>query len=189
MSKRLETEATSTTPESKKHREPFIGLDRLLADIAGVALLSMMALTVVSSLGRFLFSMPIPDMEAIDEMLLVGVVFLPMAYTQATRQHVEVTLFTDGASPKAQRRFVWMGCLIGFLAFAVLAYAMGKGAHRAFLNGDAYLGVNQIVTWPARAVAAIGLAALIIRLALDLTIARYRATEEPAASGKAENYE
>lgn len=161
------------------HREPFIAVDRSLADLAGVALLAMMVLTVVSSLGRFLFSVPIPDMEAIDEMLLVAVVFLPMAYTQARREHVEVTLFTDHVRAEIRRRFIWMGCLVGLIAFSILAYAMGIGAHRAFMSGDAYLGVNQIVTWPARAIAVVGLAALIIRLALDLTLARYRAGEEP----------
>ncbi len=161
----------------RQHREPFIRLDRFLADLAGVTLVAMMLLTVISSTGRFLFSMPIPDMEAIAEMLLVAVVFLPLAYTQARREHVEVTLFTDPAPAAVRRALVWFGCLVGLLAFAVLAYAMGKGAVRAFATGDAYLGVNQIVTWPARAIAVVGLLALVLRLALDLTVARYRAAE------------
>lgn len=168
---------------------PFIAFDRLIADIAGVALFLMMVLTVVSSLGRFLFSMPIPDMEAVDEMLLVAVVFLPLAYCQSLRQHVEVTLFTDPLGPRWQQRFVWMGCLIGLLSFAVLTYALGKGAADAYWTGDAYLGVNKIVTWPARAAAVVGLAALMIRLALDLTVARRevgKAPDSPEASGRYE---
>lgn len=163
-------------------RAPLFAVDRLLADIAGVALVGMMLMTVFSIVGRFLFSMPIPDVEAIDEMLLVAVVFLPLAFTQARREHVEVTLFTDHLRAAAIRRFVLAGCLIGLLAFALLAYAMGWGAYRAFVTGDAYLGINQIVTWPARAVAVVGLGALILRLALDLSIARRRAQEDFAKS-------
>ncbi|MEX2521007.1 MAG: TRAP transporter small permease subunit [Paracoccaceae bacterium] len=168
--------------EKTARRAPLFAVDRLLADVAGAALFAMMLLTVVSIAGRFLFSMPIPDVEAIDEMLLVAVVFLPLAYTQARREHVEVTLFTDRLSPRAIRRFVWLGCFVGAVAFAVLAYAMGWGAQRAWVTGDAYLGINQIVTWPARVVAVVGLVALILRLTLDLTIARRRAQEDFAAT-------
>lgn len=178
------------TDTPREHREPFIAFDRLLADVAGAALFGMMLLTVVSSAGRFLFSVPVPDMEAIAEMLLVAVVFLGLAYTQATRQHVEVTLFTDRLPARVIRKFVWFGCLVGLIGFAVLAYAMGIGAQRAYATGDAYLGVNQIVTWPARAIAVVGIAALIVRLSLDLTIARYRAHEEVVSSTeKPQTYE
>lgn len=173
-----------TTLPGSTHREPFIAIDRFFADAAGATLVGMMLLTVVSSLGRFLFSAPVPDMEAIAEMLLVAVVFLPMAYTQATREHVEVTLFTDFAREEMRRRFVWFGCLVGLLGFSVLTYAMGKGAIRAYNTGDSYLGVNEIVTWPARAIAVVGLAALVIRLALDLTVARFRAHEGVATSAE-----
>lgn len=177
-------------PSGPADRAPFMAGDRLLADLAGLALMAMMLLTVVSSAGRFLFSAPIPDMEAIDEMLLVAVVFLPLAYTQARREHVEVTLFTDRLSGEIRRRLIWFGCLVGLVAFAVLAYAMGHGALRAFNSGDAYLGVNKIVTWPARAAAVIGLAALIIRLTLDLTVARYRKAElDGQKTTQMENYE
>lgn len=156
-------------------RGPFIAIDRVFADVAGLALVAMMLLTVASSAGRFGYSMPIPDVEAIAEMLLVAVAFLPLAYTQALREHVEVTLFTDHLSSRAIGWFVWFGCLVGLIGFAFLGYAMGLGAHRAYVTGDAYLGVNQIVTWPARMIAVVGIVALIIRLVLDLTVARRRA--------------
>lgn len=177
-----------STP-ARPHREPFVAVDRLLADAAGIALFVMMLLTVISSAGRFLFAAPIPDAEAIAEMLLVGVVFLPLAYTQALREHVEVTLFTDFARAEVRRRFIWFGCLVGLLAFSVLTYAMGKGVLRAYSTGDSYLGVNEIVTWPARAIAVVGLGALIIRLALDLTIARFRKHEEAASTDQTEGHE
>ena len=56
-------------PSSPLEREPLFAIDRLFADLAGVALVAMMLITVVSIAGRFLFSMPIPDVEAIAEML------------------------------------------------------------------------------------------------------------------------
>lgn len=173
---------------STERKTPLIVFDRGLADIAGAALIVMMVMTAISSFGRFFFSMPIPDVEAIAEMLLVGVVFLPLAYTQAKREHVVVTLFTDHMRAGIRARLIWFGCLIGLIGFAILLYAMSKGAFRAYQMGDAYLGVNQIVTWPARALAVVGTAALIVRLALDLTASRTRAAElEDDGSAEIEN--
>ena len=147
---------------------PFARVDRLFGDLAGVALVAIMLITAASTLGRYLFSMPIPDTEAIAEMLLVAAVLLPMAYAQVMREHVEVTLFTDGTSFGTRLILERFGCLIGVVAFAMLTYAMAHGAYRGYLTGDAYLGVNQIPTWPARAVGAIGSGVLTMRLAIDL---------------------
>ena len=163
-------------------RPAGIVVDRLLADVAGGLLLAMMFGTVASSLGRYLFSSPIPDLEAITEMLLVAVVFLPMAYTQCRREHIEVTLFTEKLSANATRTLIVLGWVVGIFAFSLLAFAMARGALNALHTGDAYLGVNQIVTWPARTIAVVGIAALIFRLCADLATRRYEAAVESAGN-------
>jgi TRAP-type C4-dicarboxylate transport system permease small subunit len=146
----------------------FSMIDRVVAGIGGACLVVMLVLTVGSSASRFLFSAPIPDMEAIAEMLLVVVVFFGLAFTQVKRGHVEVTLFTDHLSDSARRRLMTFGSFVGLLAFGLLFYALSKGALRAYDTGDSYLGVNQIPTWPARALAAFGTAVFALRLALDV---------------------
>jgi TRAP-type C4-dicarboxylate transport system permease small subunit len=117
--------------------------------------------------SRFVFGTPLPDVEAIAEMLLVGVVFLGFAYAQALGQHVEVTVFTEGLSARAKRRLALFGYIIGIGAFSVLLYALFTGALTALRTGDAYLGVNLIQTWPARGVAVVGVAALLLRLIVN----------------------
>lgn len=151
-------------------RRKFGGVDTFFARIAGVALLLMMVITVVSSLGRYLFSMPVPDMVVINEMLLVCVVFLPMAYTQLRNEHVEVTLFTGMMRPRTVKWLLAFGCLLGGIAMGFLAYALTLGAIRAFQTADLNFGVFRIYTWPARSVAAFGTALLSVRLLLDLLI-------------------
>ena len=155
-------------PPSPPEKEPLFAVDRFFADMAGVALVAMMLITVGSIIGRFLFSMPVPDVEAIAEMLQVAVVFLALAYTQVRGEHVAVTLFTDHLPAPAKRRILIFGHLIGIAAFGILTYALFAGALRAYTTGDAYFGVNQIVTWPARAVAVVGLLAFILRLCIGL---------------------
>ncbi len=161
-------------------RRPFAWFDRALADIAGAALVFMMFLIFASSVSRFVFRLPVPDVEVITEMLLVGVVFLAFAYTQALRQHVQVTLFTQPLSIRAKHWLGAFGYCIGIIAFSVLLYGLYRGAFRAWETGDAYFGVNVIQTWPARTLAVIGVAAIVIRLVVDLV---------SALTAKPEDYE
>jgi TRAP-type C4-dicarboxylate transport system permease small subunit len=151
-----------------ERRVPLAWFDRSMADLAGIGLVLMMMMTVGSSLSRFVFGTPLPDVEAIAEMLLVGVVFFGFAYAQALGQHVQVTLFTEPLSAKAKRRLAVFGYVIGIMGFSVLLYALFNGAMTAWRTGDAYLGVNLIRTWPARTLAVIGVAAMVLRLILDL---------------------
>jgi len=153
-------------PSEPKHR--LAGVDRLLVDVAGVALVVMMVATVGSSLTRFFFAAPIPDVEAIDEMLMVVVILLPFAFLQMRRGHVEVTLFTDRLPARAKAGLAVFAWTIGLAGFGLLLYALTLGAYEAWELGDAYFGVNMIPTWPARAVAAVGVAAMTLRLLLDL---------------------
>lgn len=147
---------------------PLSSIDRFFGDLAGVALVAIMLLTAISTVGRYFFIMPIPDVEAIAEMLLVAAVFLPMAYAQVMRDHVEVTLFTESTGYRTRLWLERLGCLVGIVAFGLLTYAMAYGAYRSFLAGDVYFGVNQIPTWPARAAGAIGAGILTLRLLIDV---------------------
>jgi TRAP-type C4-dicarboxylate transport system permease small subunit len=81
---------------------------------------------------------------------------------------VEVTAFTEKLSDRAKRRLAVFGYIVGIGAFSVLLYALSSGAFSAWRTGDAYLGVNLIQTWPARGLAVVGVAALLLRLIVNL---------------------
>lgn len=167
-------------------RSVFAWVDRAVGDLAGVALVAIMLLTAISTFGRYLFSRPVPDGEAITEMLLVAVVLLPLAYAQTLREHVSVTVFTDMLGWRSLLWLERLGLLIGVLSFGFLAYALGLGALRAYNTNDAYLGVNLILTWPARAIAAVGIGVFTIRLAVDLvTVGRFTGPEDDEESPSA----
>ena len=70
-------------------------IDIPLLWIGAVGLIAMMVLTVLSSAGNTFFSRPVPDIVTLDEVLMAFVVFLPLAYVQLGRHHIEVTLATD----------------------------------------------------------------------------------------------
>src|SRR5690606_21117906 len=104
------------------------GITRYANVAAGLCLSLIIVVTVGSAASRFFLGFPIPDAEAICEMLLVGAVLLPLAQAQKKKEHVEVTVFTQWMSVSKidwLRRF---GCLVGACAFGLLSYALALGA-------------------------------------------------------------
>ena len=106
--------------------------DRGLVFVAGIAILVMLIVTTVSVIGRYLFNAPIPDDVVINELLVVVLVFLPLAYVQRTKQHVHVTLVTDRFSLQKQLFFETFGNFVGLVVFSLISYATFLDFHQAY---------------------------------------------------------
>ena len=55
----------------------------------------MMCLTTVDVILRYVFNSPIPGVYTLCEMLMVGIVYLAIAYVQQKKGHVRVDVFID----------------------------------------------------------------------------------------------
>jgi TRAP-type C4-dicarboxylate transport system permease small subunit len=96
------------------------------------------------------------------------VVFLPLAYVQLCKEHIEVTLATDWLPA---RQISWLrrfAMIIAILVFSLLAWALANGAYEAWVDNDIYTGEYSIPSWPMRLVAALGTVGFVIRLCADL---------------------
>ncbi len=143
-------------------------VDRALVAIAVVALILMTAVTVVSVAGRYLLSMPIPDDLVMSEMLMVVVVFLPLATVQKNREHVFVSMFTDLLPERFQSWFELMGMLIGLVFYAILSAAT-FGDFKAAWDAGAYIdGQLSLPEWPSRFVVFFGVSVFTLRLLFDV---------------------
>lgn len=143
-------------------------LDYPLVAIGAVGLTVMMVATVVSTVGNTFFNRPVPDMVTIDEVLMTFVVFLPLAYVQLCKEHIEVTLATNWLPA---RQISWLrrfALVIAIVVFALLAWALANGAYEAWVDNDVYTGEYSIPSWPMRLVAALGTLGFVIRLCVDL---------------------
>jgi TRAP-type C4-dicarboxylate transport system permease small subunit len=143
-------------------------VDHPLLRVGGAGLLLMMVATVVSSLGAALFSRPVPDIVTIDEVLMAFVVFLPLAFVQLQRDHIEVTIATDWLAPRPLEYLRLFGALVTLGVFALLFWGLAIGAHGAWDENDLYTGEYSVPSWPVRAVAAIGVLGFLIRLLADI---------------------
>jgi TRAP-type C4-dicarboxylate transport system permease small subunit len=97
------------------------------AAIGGAVLVSIAGMTVVSVVGRSLFSHPIlGDVELVQLGCAVVVAsFLP--YTQFRRANIIVDFFTSGASARAQRLMDAFGTALYTLVLALVGWRVAVG--------------------------------------------------------------
>lgn len=145
----------------------FDTLDRVLVVIAMVALVSMMLMTSVSVIGRYFFSMPIPDDLVFSEMLMVFVVFLPFSAVQAAREHIFVTIFTEWMANNTKVIMETIGVVVGFGIFTLVTVTVWTDFVLCW-EEDCYVeGPLELPEYPARFVAFFGLAVFAVRLLVD----------------------
>ncbi len=151
-------------------------VDIPLLRVGSVGLLLMMAATVVSAFGAAIFSRPVPDIVTIDEVLMAFVVFLPLAFVQLHRDHIEVGIATDWLPPRPLAFVRAFGLVVAIGVFALLLWGLAVGAYGAWDENDLYTGEYSVPSWPMRAVAALGVAGFVLRLLVDLvqTVGRLR---------------
>ncbi len=133
-------------------------------------IVSMMLLTTADVVGRYIFNAPIMGATEAVEMLLVGVVFLGVAYVQSRRGHVEIEMIKNFFSKKGQRIITIVGLLIGLCPLSLITWQASTLAWRAFITGDQTMGLSKIPFWPAKTALAFGIGLLCIQLLLDLIL-------------------
>lgn len=164
-------------------------VDHPLLRVGGAGLLLMMVATVVSALGAAFFSRPVPDIVTIDEVLMAFVVFLPLAFVQLHRDHIEVTIATDRLAPRPLEYVRLFGALVTLFVFGLLFWGLALGAHGAWDENDLYTGEYSLPSWPMRAVAAIGVLGFLVRLLADIVkIVRHLKSTKASRSSSHANH-
>ena len=159
-------------------RHLLIFLDRFLVVVAIIALLAILALTTISVIGRYVFNAPLPDDVVINEYLMVGVVFLPLAYVQRHRGHLFVAVFTDWLSATARIGLEILSLTISVGIFGLLTAAT-LGDFLGAWQIDAYTeGQLELRQWPARLLVSVGLGVFALRLLVDLSVAVTRLRDD-----------
>ncbi|MCJ7769704.1 MAG: TRAP transporter small permease [Dehalococcoidales bacterium] len=90
--------------------------------VAGLGVVSMLALTVADVIGVKLFKSPIPG--AIETVAFLGVVItaFSIAYTQSQRAHIQVDFFVIRLPGRIRAGVVAFTSLLGIILFALLSW-------------------------------------------------------------------
>ena len=137
------------------------GLTRTLALVGGGLLLVAMLVTIVSVVGRYGFSQPVPgDYELVELICAIGV-FLFFPYTHAVNGNISALFFTSRLPDRYQRVLDLIHDVIFTLVAAMLTWRLAVGLADKFSTGEASIMI-RIPFWWAFSFAVLSMALLTI---------------------------
>lgn len=137
----------------------------LIAGVCIVALGLMITLTVAS---RNLFGWGVPDDVVIVRELMVGAVFLPLAYVTAEYSHITIEFLFKRVGKVAKLWILALGSLISLLILIPLVLSAWQGFFHAATSGAYFFGELELPEWPGRFAFFAGAALFILRLSIIL---------------------
>lgn len=144
------------------------GCARLLMGIGSVAVVLMMVHVMAEVILRYFFTASIPGTEEIvSGYYMVAVVFLPLGYVQMERGHVIIELFTLKVSDRGK---AWLdGCvlLVCAGALSIFTYAGFDKAVSMTARGEMWIGLIDVIIWPARWMLPAGLLVMTVMMVLQ----------------------
>lgn len=138
-------------------------LSRIGAVVGGVGIGILMLLATAGAIGRKL-GHPVPDVLEACETIMFASVFLGMAYVALQRGHINVTLFTQRLSPRAQTILDAGVLLLAAAVFGMLTWSSWGLAWKWFLIREVRLGAFPWPIWPFRFLFVVGMGLIALQL-------------------------
>lgn len=138
-------------------------LSRIGAVVGGVGIVILMLLATAGAIGRKL-GHPLPDVLEACETIMFASVFLGMAYVALQRGHINVTLFTQRLSPRAQTILDAGVLLLAAAVFGMLTWSSWGLAWKWFLIREVRLGAFPWPIWPFRFLFVVGMGLIALQL-------------------------
>jgi len=119
--------------------------------LGSLVLMLMMGQIVVDVFMRSVLNAGFPaTSELVAKYYMVAVSFLPVAYAEVKRRHVEATIFTDMLSKQKKQFVVWFGFLLSICVYSLLLWgtffdALEQTEKRAYVES----GIDIFYTWPS----------------------------------------
>lgn len=118
-----------------------------LAGLAGLILIAMSIMTVISVAGRYTMSMPVRGDTEIIQMFTAVVVSFSFPFCQMRYGNVIVDVFTANASQKFKNRVDSVGDLLLAILMAALAVQAFKGGMDAGKYGNESMMLRMKESW------------------------------------------
>ena len=146
----------------------YATLERLLGTISAGIIVLLMALTVIDVFLRYVFNNPIQGSYQVAQFLMVGIVFLGIAYVQSIKGHVKVAFLTSRIPPRGRDALNIFAYSIGLVIYAVVTWRGALFAWDSWQVHDYTMGLVHYPLWPAKSMIPLGSGMLCIRLILDI---------------------
>lgn len=125
----------------------IVWITRLLAIGGGVLMLAAIMITLVSVVGRYGFSAPLPgDYEMVELVCAVGI-FLFFPYAHATSSNIVVKFFTVKLPERNRRTLDLVHEFVFTAVAALLAWRLGIGFVEKFHSGESTMLIRVPYWW------------------------------------------
>jgi len=146
-------------------------LSYLLGTLGMVFIFLIMVMTTADVTKRFTLGSSLGGSVEVSQMLLVGMVFLALAWAEVTNSHVRVDLIFERLPRKMKPSVNLFARLICFATVVFLVYATILYAESQFIKGEViWAGTFQIQLWPARFSIVLGLIVFCILILVKMVI-------------------
>lgn len=146
----------------------FKGLCLALAALSASAIALMMISTSLDTSLRYAFNAPLPGVFELNEVLLVVVVFLGIAWTQAERGHTRVVLVMRRVELRTAIKMDILCWIMCFLFLGALGIQSSKEALRSFSINEFRWGAVQMPVWWAKGLVPLGCFLTCVQLLIDI---------------------
>jgi TRAP-type C4-dicarboxylate transport system permease small subunit len=142
-------------------------IENLALWIACASLFAMGLIVTGSVVGRALFNHPIPDDLLIIGLLMVCVIVMPLAYVERSDGHIAVTVIANKLPLRVQALMMASGNLLFGAFLGTMGFMLAKKVPTEITQNLYYDGQLDVPTWPMKVVFAFGVAAFLLRLAIN----------------------
>lgn len=139
-----------------------------LAMIAGILIAVILAVMVADVAMRNFTGSSVSGAYEVLTMMLVGVIFLGLAYAERTDSNIKLTLVTSRlpGTPAKIARIV--STIVAMLMCLWISWATWNSALLSIDRGEFQQGLLSIPIWPAKLIIAIGFTVLTLEIVLGL---------------------
>lgn len=146
-----------------------------------LGMIAAMLVGVADVVGTEFFGRPVLGTLEFTESTMVLVVFGALAYAQERRAHIRVELLYSNVGPAGKSFMEAVTHIVAFVFFALVAWQGYVELLYSWEIKESTMGSVRFPLYPARVLLVIGVALLILRLAIDIAqdIGRLRRGEPP----------
>jgi TRAP-type C4-dicarboxylate transport system permease small subunit len=146
-----------------------------------VGMIAAMLVGVADVVGTEFLGRPVLGTLEFTESTMVLVVFGALAYAQERRAHIRVELLYSHVGPRGKSFMEAVTHIIAFAFFALVAWQGYVELEYSWEIMESTMGSVRFPLYPARTLLLIGVALLLLRLAIDIVqdIGRLRRGEPP----------
>lgn len=110
----------------------------------------------------------VPGLVEYNEIVLVGLVYLSMAYAQHSGAHISSEVVSRYLPYRVRHAVTAIGLAVVTLILCWLVYVAGSEAWTSFQSGEYRFGLARVPVWPARVTIPVGMGVLVVVLVLEI---------------------